>query len=361
MTPLLRRCSKKEVGANCSLFLDVMNQVVYIKLKEKKEKSPIDFTKRFCPVLAMNCRSNPPEIKTTAGFFRSWISGGSLPFSSHSEAQANKELSTIQQFSAKPYIVQMEGKCLYESKKPGFVKATSAYFLEWANGPDLHECFKQRGNRPFPKEDLKKIIDAAVGSAIQLDNENLIHRDLKPENFLIFLKDGAIERVKLTDFGNVCKKDLPENEWKIHGTLSYWSPELMNVFILNKNDQRKLLDEKVDSWAIGILLYRILFGEKFPWFDQLDKIHVLMEERDACNPEKEKHKIARLNTEMVELAEDAQKEVGLFMKMPCPEPARIHRYMIWNLLRPHDQRWSRQQLFDFWQLQSPEVKKITGF
>jgi serine/threonine protein kinase len=78
-------------------------------------------------------------------------------------------------------------------------------------------------------------------------SKHIIHRDIKPENILIDLNG----RPKLSDFG-----------WSVHapnsqrttfcGTVDYLSPEM----ILGKKH-----NEKVDVWAIGVLLYEFLVGE----------------------------------------------------------------------------------------------------
>ncbi len=77
-----------------------------------------------------------------------------------------------------------------------------------------------------------------------LHERGIIHRDIKPENIL--LDEGDVP--KISDFG-----------WSVEGgarktfcgTLEYMAPEVL---------QRGNYDEKVDVWALGILLYEMLHG-----------------------------------------------------------------------------------------------------
>ncbi len=86
-----------------------------------------------------------------------------------------------------------------------------------------------------------------MGSALSyLHKKHIIHRDIKPENILL----GFDNIIKISDFG-----------WSVHapssrrttmcGTLDYLPPEMVEA---------KDHDEKVDIWALGILMYEFLVG-----------------------------------------------------------------------------------------------------
>lgn len=81
-----------------------------------------------------------------------------------------------------------------------------------------------------------------------LHDQRIIHRDLKPENILL---DSEFN-VKLCDFGWACY--LPERQMRHStcGTVEYMCPEILN---------NAYYDERVDIWALGILLYEFLSGQ----------------------------------------------------------------------------------------------------
>jgi serum/glucocorticoid-regulated kinase 2 len=81
-----------------------------------------------------------------------------------------------------------------------------------------------------------------------LHNNNILFRDIKLENILFDL-DG---KLKITDFG-LSKPDINEDEI----TYSYCgSPEYMAPEMLAKSGH----SYEVDFYALGILLYELLFG-----------------------------------------------------------------------------------------------------
>ena len=81
-----------------------------------------------------------------------------------------------------------------------------------------------------------------------------MHRDLKPENILL-CTDGDMSRIKLIDFGLAVKQessDFTKNE-DLHdcgGTAYYMAPEYTQGEYTSK----------IDIWAIGVTVYRILTG-----------------------------------------------------------------------------------------------------
>ena len=72
----------------------------------------------------------------------------------------------------------------------------------------------------------------------------IMHRDLKPENILL---DSRV--VKLADFG--CSSIVQGDRNTYCGTPHYCAPEVL---------QGKSQCEKVDIWALGVLLYELLTG-----------------------------------------------------------------------------------------------------
>lgn len=79
----------------------------------------------------------------------------------------------------------------------------------------------------------------------------ICHRDIKPENVLY---DRVNRKIKLIDFG-ISKKcyirNLPREMLTLTGTLYYRAPEMF---------EGGGYDERVDLWAAGVLMYRLMTG-----------------------------------------------------------------------------------------------------
>ena len=85
-----------------------------------------------------------------------------------------------------------------------------------------------------------------------LHTKHIVHRDIKPDN-LMFDKNGEL---KIIDFGT-SKQILPFGKSNtLTGSPLFIAPE-----ILNQNPE---IDEKVDIWSVGIILY-ILCCFKYPY------------------------------------------------------------------------------------------------
>ena len=82
--------------------------------------------------------------------------------------------------------------------------------------------------------------------------KRIIHRDLKPENFMIKIDIYNKPKIKLIDFGLATY--IPTNGKKIrefYGTREYAAPEIY---------ESSGYLEKVDEWAIGVIMYNMLTG-----------------------------------------------------------------------------------------------------
>lgn len=132
--------------------------------------------------------------------------------------------------------------------------------MEWVEGDSLRTIIKEaRRRRAIPSEIAVKIIaDAAAGlhAAHELrgwDGElrNIVHCDVSPHNILVGLDGHA----KLVDFGvanATAHSDLGAEE-KIKGKFGYMSPEQARA---------EKLDRRSDVFALGIVLFELLTGER---------------------------------------------------------------------------------------------------
>ncbi|KAJ3410503.1 hypothetical protein HDV05_003693 [Chytridiales sp. JEL 0842] len=115
---------------------------------------------------------------------------------------------------------------------------------------DLFECIEQNDWLP---EDRARVVFAQVAKAVMyLHSRGVVHRDIKDENIVI----DSNYYVKLIDFGSAAvePKGHPNCLFdRFYGTVQYASPEIL------RGEQYR--GRATDVWAMGVLLYTILFGE----------------------------------------------------------------------------------------------------
>jgi len=73
-------------------------------------------------------------------------------------------------------------------------------------GKDLNRCIEEAG-RPFPVGEARRIARKTLGFLAAFHRTGAAHTDIKPDNFLF---DAASGGVRLIDFGNLLRKELPE-------------------------------------------------------------------------------------------------------------------------------------------------------
>lgn len=105
------------------------------------------------------------------------------------------------------------------------------------------------------KMTVAEIVRLGVEISSALDfchNKGLIHRDVKPEN--IFVNDAGV--FKIGDFGVAKTIDKTTGGMSKKGTESYMAPE---VYI------GKTYGTSVDTYSLGLVLYRLLNGNRLPF------------------------------------------------------------------------------------------------
>ena len=128
-----------------------------------------------------------------------------------------------------------------------FQSATKFYLgLEYIAGGELYGLMRREPVMPISQV---RLYVAELALAIEhLHRNGIVYRDIKPENILI-APDGHL---KLTDFG--LSKDISKTKCTstFCGTAEYMAPEIVN---------QQMYGMAVDWWALGILMYMMLFGD----------------------------------------------------------------------------------------------------
>jgi len=119
--------------------------------------------------------------------------------------------------------------------------------LEYIPGGSLLEHL----NNPLFQsyEAIATIMEQLLSAVASLHDKGIIHKDIKLEN-IVFEEASPFSTLKLIDFGYSERKDKSYTK-SSSGTIMYMPTE---VFMMQ-------YDEKVDIWAIGVVLYLLLFKE----------------------------------------------------------------------------------------------------
>ena len=121
--------------------------------------------------------------------------------------------------------------------------------LELCPNGSLMEMVKSRGSLSLPE--VRRYMIQLCGGVKYMHRRCVIHRDLKMGN--IFL-DSHMD-VKIGDFGLAAVVlDEKDRRQTLCGTPNYIAPEILNKSGGNGHDN------KVDTWAVGIICYAMLIG-----------------------------------------------------------------------------------------------------
>ena len=123
--------------------------------------------------------------------------------------------------------------------------------MELIEGSTLREYLNERGR--FEIKDAMNYLTPILSALAAAHAIGIVHRDMKPENILIS-KEG---RIKIADFGlargEIIGSTMTAESSVILGSVSYLSPEQV---------QRGIADARSDVYAVGIVAFEMLTGDK---------------------------------------------------------------------------------------------------
>jgi eukaryotic-like serine/threonine-protein kinase len=130
--------------------------------------------------------------------------------------------------------------------------------MEFLEGQDLAKVLAQTG--PLPVQRAAHILIQVCRGLFAAHGRGIVHRDLKPENLLLQTRGDGGDLVKILDFGIAKLKSTehrPEAATRTGitlGTPYYMPPEQARG--------QKELDERADIYALGVILFELLSGQK---------------------------------------------------------------------------------------------------
>ena len=132
--------------------------------------------------------------------------------------------------------------------------------MEYCNGGSLYDAlnkYKLKNKRPFTEEIVQFFMRQILSGVEYLHKHGIIHRDLKLENILLKYNsekvdnnnDFYLSQIKIIDFDISSKSGTRLDTF-------------MGVKYVDNDLDDIICDEKVDIWALGVLCYQMLTGEK---------------------------------------------------------------------------------------------------
>ncbi|KAJ7198513.1 kinase-like domain-containing protein [Mycena pura] len=206
--------------------------------------------------------------------------------------------------------------------------------MDFVPGGELFTLLRRSNRFPDP---VAKFYAAEVGLALNhLHGLGIIYRDLKPENVLLN-SDGHI---KVADFGFA--KAVDTTTWTLCGTPDYLAPEIIGQQRYNKS---------VDWYALGILMYEMLFG--LPPYHMAEQNHMVLYDRIRAGPSK----VAFPSAAFSEHAKD------LIMKLMESDPSKRYGNMRHGAGDVFAHQWFREvdwQRLERREITAPYLPRIAG-
>lgn len=129
--------------------------------------------------------------------------------------------------------------------------------MEYIPGGQLKRLF----SRNLTDLQASQVIKSLIQGIAYIHERQIVHRDIKPDNILLQRDDNDCLDVKIVDFGLSAVFNLTKGATEKAGTLSYMAPEQ----IANSN-----YSKKVDIWATGIIMWKLLAGGDHPLYTKGD-------------------------------------------------------------------------------------------
>ncbi|XP_028774360.1 AP2-associated protein kinase 1 isoform X2 [Neltuma alba] len=181
-----------------------------------------------------------------------------------------KEISVMKSLKGHPNVVTLYAHAIFDMGR-----TKEAFLVMEFCDKSLVSVLESRGAGYFDEKQVLLIFRDVCNAvfAMHCQSPPIAHRDLKAEN-LLFGPDGLW---KLCDFGSTStnhkrfekpeEMGIEEDNIRKHTTPAYRAPEMWDLFL------REVINEKVDIWALGCLLFRICYFKSA--FDGESKLQVL--------------------------------------------------------------------------------------
>jgi serine/threonine protein kinase len=195
--------------------------------------------------------------------FIKWIKSGGygqvfLSKHVYSEKQfAIKQIDTTNFSNEDLYNISREYMILRSMMHKNVIKCYDSFaynnkfytVMDYAEGGELSTLLKEKGS--LTEDESKKVFKQIYEAVCYIHGQNIIHRDLKPNNILFLDKEKT--HIVVIDFGISGFANGNQREKIKAGTTTFLPPEIASGEEYGSN-------RKLDTWALGIILYRMVEG-----------------------------------------------------------------------------------------------------
>ncbi|XP_061351166.1 actin-regulating kinase 1 [Gastrolobium bilobum] len=180
------------------------------------------------------------------------------------------EISVMKLLVGHPNVVTLHAHTIFDMGR-----TKEAFLVMEFCEKSLVNVLESRGAGYFDEKQVLLIFRDVCSAvfAMHCQSPPIAHRDLKAENILL----GSDGLWKLCDFGSTStnhkrfekpeEMGIEEDNIRKYTTPAYRAPEMWDLFL------REVINEKVDIWALGCLLFRICYFKSA--FDGESKLQVL--------------------------------------------------------------------------------------
>ena len=210
------------------------------------------------------------------------------------------EITLMERLKGAPNVVSIEDYYLLEHKDgPAWTIFIRMELLE-----SLSHYIKRIG-LPDPEGAVRMGIDI-LKALESCEQQRIIHRDIKPDNIFI----SRFGEFKLGDFGIARQMEAGSRaSYTQKGTLSYMAPEMV------RGDH---YDNTVDIYSLGIVLYRYLNQNRFPFLP--------LPPAQITQLDMEEAYMRRVSGELLPPPVMADRSLAAIIETACdPEPSRRYQ------------------------------------
>lgn len=215
-----------------------------------------------------------------------------------------KEISVMKKLTGHPNIVALHAHTVLDMGR-----TKEALLVMECCEKSLVNVLEGRGAAYFDEKQILLIFRDVCNAVFAMHclSPPIAHRDLKAENLLL----GPDGMWKLCDFGSTStnhkrferpeEMGIEEDTIRKYTTPAYRAPEMWDLF------RKELINEKVDIWALGCLLYRICYFKSA--FDGESKLQILNGNYRIPDLPKYNSTITELIRDMLQSSPEARPDI----------------------------------------------------